>query len=284
MKQNWKAVAWAAMLAIAMTGCGTAAETETDAAALLQKAQETMATVESMAVEMRMEIGMAGAGDTTYETSTTAQIVSQQDPMRMRMDMTIQAGDDEATEQMQMYAEEVDGALMSYVYVGGEWYAQPIEAEALEQYNASDSVSLYLENILSFQSEGQEEIGGVETTKISGVVEGDAMREALEESGITESVEGLGITAEEVEAMYAELGDLPVSLWIDADGYVRKYETDMTEIMQRLMDHALGAAGAAAEIGITITKTIITMEWRDFNMTTEIEIPEEARNAQTLTE
>ena len=138
-------------------------------------------------------------------------------------------------------------------------------------------MDLYLDNIENFKSDGQEEIGGAETTKITGVITGDAMEEALEASGMTTSAESMGITEEMMQEMYADLGDLPISLWIDGEGYVRKYEMDMTEMMQKIMDESMKAMGMAEEdIAINIEKTSVMMVCSDFNEVEEIEIPADA--------
>ena len=103
------------------------------------------------------------------------------------------------------------------------------------------------------------------------------MEDALEASGMTTSAESMGITEEMMQEMYADLGDLPISLWIDGEGYVRKYEMDMTEMMQKIMDESMKAMGMAEEdIAIDIEKTSVVMVCSDFNDVEEIEIPADA--------
>ena len=46
----------------------------------------------------------------------------------------------------------------------------------------------------------------------------------------------MGLSTEDMEALYSS--DLPLTMWIDADGYVVKYEMDMTAMMQAVMDQA----------------------------------------------
>ena len=110
-----------------------------------------------------------------------------------------------------------------------------------------------------------------------GVDEDQLMEDALEASGMTTSAESMGITEEMMQEMYADLGDLPISLWIDGEGYVRKYEMDMTEMMQKIMDESMKAMGMAEEdIAIDIEKTSVVMVCSDFNDVEEIEIPADA--------
>lgn len=179
-----------------------------------------------------------------------------------------------------MFAAETEDAFMSYMNLDGTWYAVPMDMDELDQYNAEENMDLFLENITSFSAAGEEDINGTKATKITGVITGDAMQEAIESSGAMNSVESLGVSEEEVEAMYADLGDLPISLWIDADGYVLKYEMDMTAMMQSVVEKAMAEEGGDAVV--QLTKMMITMVCSDFNAVPDIEIPAEALEAQIV--
>ena len=103
------------------------------------------------------------------------------------------------------------------------------------------------------------------------------MEEAIAGSGLTASAQSMGISEEMMAEMYNEIKDLPVSLWIDGEGYVRKYEMDMTEMMQKIMGESMKAMGASEEdLPVKIEKTAITMVCSAFNEVEEIEIPAEA--------
>ena len=268
IRKIFAAVAAAAVL---LTGCGSVDTAEVEA--LLSQAQKTMATVDSMAAEMTMEMDMGMNGE-IMETTTVANIRSQQNPMKIAMEMSMLMHDGSKVDQMEMYAAEEDGHLHTYMHMADAWYAETLELGELNQYNAEENTALYLDNITDVKSAEKEEVNGTEATKISGVIKGDAMEKALADSGMTASAESMGITAEMLEEIYAELADLPVSLWIDAEGYVLKYELDMTEMMQKVMDASVEALGAAAT-GMDIEKTMITMVCSDFNAV-KVEIPAEA--------
>lgn len=291
MKWNKRLLATAAALVLALSaaGCGGGStgggEQAADAESLVKKAQETMAGVNSMKSDMTMEMAMS-AGEESMEMTTQASVVTMEEPLKMQMDISATMGE-ETVQDLQMFVSEADGQIMSYMNVSGQWYAVPTDAAELEQYNAEEEMSLYLDNISSFSVAGEEDVNGAKATKITGVIAGDAMKEAVESSGALDSISGMGVSAEEVEAMYDELGDLPVSLWIDADGYVVKYELDMSVMMQTIMDKAMAAvaeqAGENAEdVTIEISKMLITMVCSDFNAVEDIEIPAEALEAQVL--
>lgn len=102
------AAALAAVLTLA--GCGTTVLSAEETKELLTLSQKTMATVESMAAEMTMEMDMS-MGEETAETTTVAKILTQQNPLRMQMNLSATLEDGTEAQNMQMYAEEEDGKL-----------------------------------------------------------------------------------------------------------------------------------------------------------------------------
>ncbi len=271
-----KLLAAAVAMTITVTGCGGSKVDTAEVEELLSQAKETMATVESMAAEMTMEMDMSMGGE-MVETKTLAKIRSQQDPLKMAMEMSMVMSDGTEVDQMQMYAVEEDGHLRTYMTTADVWYAETLELDELNQYNAEENMDLYLDNITDFKSTKQETVNGTQTTMISGVITGDAMEQAIADSGLTASAASMGLSEEMLASLYKELKDLPISLWIDAEGYVLKYEMDMTEMMQKIMAESMKALGAAEEdILMDIEKTMITMVCSEFNAVGEIEIPEEA--------
>lgn len=274
-------LAAAAAMTIFVSGCGGSQVDTAEVDTLLAQAKNTMETVESMAAEMTMEMDMGMNGE-TIETTTLASIRSQQNPLTMAMEMSMVMSDGTEVDQMQMYAVEEDGHLRTYMSTADVWYAETLELGELSQYNAEENMDLYLDHITDITSSKQEEVNGTKTTKITGVITGDAMKEAIAGSGLTASAQSMGISEEMMADLYDELGDLPISLWIDAEGYVLKYEMDMTEMMQKIMNESMKAMGASEEdLLVKIEKTGITMVCSQFNAVEEIVIPEAALSVPT---
>ena len=71
---------------------------------------------------------------------------------------------------MQMYAEEEDGKLRTYVLAADTWYSQTMELGSLAQYNAEENVTLYLSNLADFSATATEKINDTEATKIEGTL------------------------------------------------------------------------------------------------------------------
>ena len=276
-----KILAAALAMTIFVSGCGGSQVDTAEVDTLLAQAKNTMETVESMAAEMTMEMDMGMNGE-TIETTTLASIRSQQNPLTMAMEMSMVMSDGTEVDQMQMYAVEEDGHLRTYMSTADVWYAETLELGELSQYNAEENMDLYLDHITDITSSKQEEVNGTKTTKITGVITGDAMKEAIAGSGLTASAQSMGISEEMMADLYDELGDLPISLWIDAEGYVLKYEMDMTEMMQKIMNESMKAMGASEEdLLVKIEKTGITMVCSQFNAVEEIVIPEAALSVPT---
>ncbi len=275
-----KILAAAAAMMLAVCGCGQTGEVNVEA--LLEKAEQTMEQVESISAEMQMDMTMGMAGGESVESITKTTIQTQQEPLRMQMDMTVLIDGEEEVSQMQMYALEEAGMLKTYMYSGDTWYTETMDMDALAQYNAEENMDLYLDCISKAKAEGTETVSGTKTTKISGVITGEDIEEAMEVSGIAESALSLGVSTDMLADMYAELGELPLCLWIDDDGYVWKYELDMTAIMQQIMDFSMAAMGMAeTDTGIQIEKAMVRMECLSFNDVAEIEIPAEALDGHT---
>ena len=109
-----KLLAAALAAALTLAGCGTTVLSVEETKELLALSQKTMATVESMAAEMTMEMDMS-MGEETAETTTVAKILTQQNPLRMQMNLSATLEDGTEAQNMQMYAEEEDGKLRTYV-------------------------------------------------------------------------------------------------------------------------------------------------------------------------
>ena len=153
-----------AAAAVLLTGCGGVDTAAVEA--LLSQAQETMATVDSMAAEMTMEMDMGMNGE-IMETTTVANIRSQQNPMKMAMEMSMLMHDGSKVDQMEMYAAEEDGHLHTYMHMADTWYAETLELGELNQYNAEENTALYLDNITDVKSAEKEEVNGTELIRDS---------------------------------------------------------------------------------------------------------------------
>ena len=272
------AIGLAAVMTVGFAACSGGGTAED----IMKTAQEKLADIKSMSYDMDMTMTMTMQGQ-SMESSTKGTAVYNSDPMAMKMDMTVEAAGQSVA--MQMYAaQEGDNYVMYMTQDGGAtWMKQTLsDAAQLEQYNAQASMDLYLKRIDSFKEAGTEKINGSDAVKYEGVIANDSMNEVMAASGAAEMLTQIGISESDAAAMYQDLGDLPVSIWIDKESSIPvKYEMDMTTMMQTLMGKVLESMGASAdEAGLTVDKVFMTMTLSDFNNVENIEIPEAAKNAQ----
>lgn len=249
-------------------------------------AQENMLDVSSMDAEtvMEMDMEMGANGETqVMESETVMKMSSFEDPLRLRMDMTVTVGmgeEESAVQDMSIYVETTeDGAYMMYLYDGSAWQTQEIAASDAAQYDAESDMNAYLNGDYNFEAQGTDPVNGAEAYKYSGAIVGDEMKEVLLSSGALDQFSSLGIDSSQLDGMLDDLGEIPIDLWIDAATYYPvKYEMDMTAVMDTLMSNVLAQMGDQAEgLTMAIPKMTISMTCSNYNAATEFEIPAEAK-------
>ncbi len=267
------ATAMTVAMAVAMAGCGGGNGGDTkgaDVETLLKTASEKMATVKSYSADMTMNFDME-MGEEKASTEINAKMDAMSDPLKLKMDMSTKVNGQEM-QAFQMYAIQEGETATSYVNVGGQWANQPISIDDLAQYNADANMDLYLNNLSNFSATGSETINGKETTVVEGVLTGDAMKEALQTSGLESATAGMGMSVDEVASMMQ--GDMPVKMWITEDGYVMQYDLDMTALMQGLMD----GMSQGQDTGVKVSNVTIKMTCDNYDNVT-VELPAEAKPA-----
>ena len=270
------ALALGAALTLSMTACGGGTANKEDSTEKVRAATEKVNAVESMEATMVMEMDMSAMGQ-SVQTDTTMDMVCFNDPMKMKADMTMDMGA-LGSVSMSIFAQENGDTLDMYLYDGTNWTYQATDISAAKQYDAQQSVNLYLDSGAEYISVGTEEINGMTTDKYTGVIRGKAMEEVLKASGATTNLESsLGGMAD-VSDLYSDLGDMPITVWIDQEsGYPVRYYMDMTKVMQSMMSKAL--SGIEGGDTLTIDKVEVTMDCSNYNNATDFEIPAEALGA-----
>ena len=273
------------VLVLALAACGgSAGGGADDAETVLATAQAAFEQVRSMHYPMDMDMGFTAEGETiAIETNAEADYIVS--PTQMDMDMNMSMMDlFDVTIKMYLVQEE-DGYT---VYTGmddGEgnitWSRDTMDdLDNLSQYTASYSMELYLDNSTNFVENGTEEVAGITATRYDGVISQESLDEVMEASGVLEEFEAFGV--EGLDDMLHEMGDLPVSIWIDPDsGLPVKYEMDMTGMMQNMMDKLMAQDEEMAETAMTVDKCHLSMVCSDFNSIDTIHVPQEALDAPT---
>ena len=263
-------------MAVSLAACGGGTASKEDATEKIRAASEKVNAVESMEATMVMEMDMSAMGQ-KVETDTTMDMVCFNDPMKMKADMTMDMGA-LGSVSMSIFAEADGDTYNMYLYDGNTWTSETATINMLEQYDAQESVNLYLESGAEYISVGTEEINGMTTDKYTGVIRGEAMEKVLKASGATTNLESSLGGMVDVADLYSDLGDMPITVWIDQEsGYPVRYFMDMTDVMQSMMGKAL--SGIEGGDMLTIDKVEVTMDCANYNNAADFEIPAEALGA-----
>ena len=262
-------------LALGLGGCGEDSAPATPEE-VLAKAQQTMDGVKSLGYDMTMEMSMGMAGQALeMSTVTTADTILS--PLTMKAEMAVDMGDLGSTN-MTMYVKEENGSYLTATGIPDAdgtvtWETASMDSlSQLESLDGKASMDLYLTSASGFAEGATETVEGVEATRYDGVISGEKLEEVLEASGVLSQMEGLGLG--DVTTMFSGLGDLPVSIWVAKETYYPiKYEMDMAEMMQSILENALKQE-MGMDVGLTLDKMSVSMVLRDFDQVGEIEIPD----------
>lgn len=281
----------AASLCLSLTACGgtnggdaqsTAAKTPGE---IVAASQEKLMGVKSYHISMDMDISMdltVSDQTQTVDTVTTTDLLLFQNPLKMKGTMTMDMGD-LGTQELTYYGQEADGKQTVYTQAGDQWVKQELDMEQMGSYDPRQSLALYLDSASAFTDAGKDTVSGAEASKYTGVIAGDQMQKVMEESGILDSVDamtGTGIDEAQLKEILSGFEDIPMSVWINAEGYPVQYEMDMGEMMNALMSKLLDAAGAAEQgVSIAVSKAAVQMTCDQFDAVSDFEIPAEALNA-----
>lgn len=296
MKKTKRALAAlsALTLTLSLTACGgggqqSTSDSGTDAmtpAERVAAAEEKMSALTSLSIDMTQDIGMSFAmADQSQELnmSTKMQMDVIQEPLKAKGTMQIDMGEElGGVQDVELYIMSEDDAANLYMQMGGQWIKQSVTEAELGQYDAADSLELYLDSAADFAEAGTEQVGGADATKFTGVIKGDKLYDVIEESGVLSSLgqTGTDVSEDELKAMLSELGDLPMSVWINADGYPVQYEMDMSQMIDSILQKALEMEGAADQgMTMTVSKAAMSLTCSNFNAVDDFELPAEAQNA-----
>lgn len=240
-----------------------------DTGALLQKANGTMSQVESMSVMTERQMDVAFDGEIT-STIIQSDIDTMAKPFKANVDVVV-IRNGEVAQRYGTYAVESGEGIDTYSEMEGKWVHEAGTIADISQYDIWTQKDLFLNHLSSFVVDGAEEINGIQTTKISGVLTGEAMEKVLETSGIDLVFGGLGWSLDELDTELEAMEELPVSLWISPDGYLICYEFDITDRMQAALYNLSGTE----ENFQTIVKTKLRVTCSNFNEISDFEIPKE---------
>lgn len=246
---------------------------------IVASAMEKMAALKSMDAVMEMEMELSD-GEDSLAITTTMDMTTFTDPIKLHVEMNMDMGELGAMD-MSFYAQGEGDVYTMYVYDGANWVAQSVTLADLEQYNAQDSMELYLNGAVDFIAAGTEELTGGAADKYTGVIRGESLKKLLEDGSALDSLtSALGSDAASVEDLLQDLGELSITVWIDqASEHMVRFGMDMSDVMNKIANKVSAELGEGEEINLSIPTMTITMTYANFDAATDFTIPEEALNA-----
>ncbi len=289
MKRKLLSLLLAGVMALSLAACnqssdngspdnGSAQDLDADGVLTQALSQEKDITSLGATMVMDMQLKLSAAGEEqTMDMSMTTDMATISDPLKLKMIMTTEAMGESAV--VQVYAQKQDDSFMMYVNDGSSWTSGAVNESDLEGYMATANLSPILAGGVELKETGSEELEGRDTFHYTGSYTGENAKELLLSSGTLDSVSQLGLDATELmDSIGEELSGIPVNIWIDKENcQVLRYDMDMSSIMNDIFAAMLASMGSEAE-GMSMECPVakITVDCRDYNAVTDIEIPEEA--------
>lgn len=272
----------ALLMLVSLVACGGEAKPAETPPDPLETAMENLNTVENLQAEAEMDMVMTVNGE-TVDTKTTMDMIYYIEPLRMLMEMSVNANGE--TVSLTMASEQVEDSIDVYYADDENWYYASLDLDDADTLQAYGYRPDELMGDYSYVPDGTEEVDGVTFYKYNCVLTGEAMQEAMNSSGALSSMADQGISAEDMEEMLESLSGVSIkaSVWIsEATMLPARYEMDMTELMNALMaqviDSVAQSAGvSAADLGleISVSKVVAKVRYFNYNIADDFEVPAE---------
>ena len=279
------ALAMALVMLLALCACGeggTRSVITPDFESRMRQAQENMAKLESMHMEMSMDVTMelSVLGQTQpMDMRVYYAMDTQNEPARTKLVITISSMG-QSQEQV-MYTDE---SGMIYMQLDGRsWQRQSAQGSSqANEMQPDQMLQLFLNSAGSFRETGSETINGSKATVYSGVLGGDYVKQVLETTGLGSTL-GEALGTGDAGNLFDNLGEIPMTVAIDDEsGLVVRYTMDMAQVMENLMKNLFNSMLTSqglngVEIDVKISNCMATATLSQFNSVPEIVIPAEAK-------
>lgn len=246
----------------------------------LAEAQDKLAEAQSLSCGVVMDMGMNLAGE-SFDITSTCQLDYTSEPAAVRLQVSTDMGG-LGESAYTAYAASAGGLYSAYIQLPGSWVRQDLSGvEALEQYDIRLASARWLGGLSRVTDAGSEELDGQKARRFDCAVSAGAVDGIMESSGAYETLSVLGIDESGAREMLSGLGEIPLSVWIGAQGLPLRYELDLTGVMGALMDSLSGAVGQDYGV-MSIDRLTVSIALGGFDAVEAIEVPPEALGARPL--
>ena len=226
------------------------------------KAAIKMSKLDSLHADVEMQIGMGISvlgQDVNADAAITGGADIQRDPERVYVNMNAEVAGFE--QNLLFYGVGRDDGFDVYSSVdsGESWTKDSIENDDSSKSSKADGKSVFLllsDSAASFKEYGKEKVNGSDAIRYNGKITSDELRQALELADVKQSLEE-SLDVELDDDAFADLGDVPVSIWIDVkSGMIVRIEMDMSDVMQGLVPVLVDKAMEKADVGIGVNTKV----------------------------
>lgn len=226
------------------------------------KAAIKMSKLESLHADVEMQIGMGISvlgQDVNADATVTGGADIQRDPERVYVNMNAEVAGFE--QNMLLYAVGRDGGADVYSSAdsGESWTKDSIENDDSSKSSKADGKSVFLllsDSAASFKEYGKEKVNGSDAIRYNGKITSDELKQALELADVKQSLEE-SLDAELDDDVFEDLGDVPVSIWIDVKSdMIVRVEMDMSDVMQGLVPVLVDKAMEKTDVGIGVNTKV----------------------------
>ena len=252
------------LLVVSLCACGG----EKDPKSALEKISENMQDLESLRFQLSMGMTMGVEGfELPIELSMTGESTMEPELFHGLLTLNMLGMNID----LETYMETKDGEIISYtgsdMGSGMEWEAGREEALPMEAMD----LEVFLPLVSNFQKlEETGEVHGREVIYYGASLNPEAMKKMMESGAMGPVDEVLGENGDPFEGL-PENFEIPITCGVDPeDLLICSLSMDLSQLFSQ-MD--------AEELGGTVEKVTVEMEFYDFNQVEPIEIPAEARAA-----
>ncbi len=277
MKKFLKGVVGATVffsLIFLIMACSTEVPPEQTIKQAMQKMEQIDSFESEIVFDEKMSMGAESDG-----SKTVIYITSFKQPLKNKTEFTIQNGYSQQSQTSELYIDKIDDVAKIYGNVGGDWYQRTLTEEELQGFLSEGDINRFLNIATNFQKTGTEQVNDKNTTRYDAIIAADAIKDMGEVEMIEAFIENTDLNVEEV---YQQIGSVPIKVCIDEKGYIIKFEMDLKDMLQKLIDIAKQKNAAEFEItnDMIIDTMTMTVTYHNINAATNFEIPQQAKEAK----
>ncbi len=171
---------------------------------------------------------------------------------------------------------------MAYINNGSGWKSSVEENASSGGFNAATMLDMYPSISPDMVEVGEVTIDGKKATKYTGQIPKEHIVEVFQTAGLGDTmgdISQISRTGLTEEQLFSSLGDIPFSFYVGADGYVLRFEMDMTgmldSIYKEISKMFKDDLGIAMEV--SATKMTITTDYSNFNAVSDFFVPTQAK-------